>query len=65
VSDLRGLIGIDGAAPDLTELKLDITLASQSPRDRVDAMLGAWTERCPIYLALLNPNAIQLTTTVS
>jgi uncharacterized OsmC-like protein len=65
VSDLRGLIGIDGAAPDLTELKLDVTLASRSPRDRVDAMLGAWTERCPIYLALLNPNAIQLTTTVS
>ena len=26
VSDLRGLIGIDGAAPDLTDLKLDIKL---------------------------------------
>jgi len=65
VSDLRGLIGIDGAAPDLTDLKLDIKLSSRSPRDRVDAMLGAWTERCPIYLALLNPNTIQLTTSVN
>jgi hypothetical protein len=64
VSDLRGLIGIHGAAPDLTELKLDIKLSSRSPRDRVDAMLGAWTERCPIYLALLNPNRIDLTTAV-
>jgi uncharacterized OsmC-like protein len=61
VSDLRGLIGIDGAAPDLTQLKLDIKVSSTSPQDRVDAMFAAWKERCPIYLALLNPNAIDLT----
>jgi uncharacterized OsmC-like protein len=64
VSDLRGLIGIDGASPDLTELKLDIQVSSSSPRDRIDAMLQAWTERCPIYLALLKPNPIELTTSV-
>jgi len=61
VSDLRGLVGIDGAAPDLTDLKLDIKVSSRSPQDRIDAMLAAWKERCPIYLALLNPNAIELT----
>ena len=61
VSDLRGLIGIDGALPDLTDLKLDIKISSRSPQDRIDAMLAAWKERCPIYLALLNPNAIELT----
>ena len=61
VSDLRGLIGIEGAAPDLTELKLDIKVTSASPQDRVDAMFAAWRERCPIYLALLNPNTIELT----
>ena len=61
VSDLRGLVGIDGAAPDLTDLKLDIKISSRSPQDRIDAMLAAWKERCPIYLALLNPNAIELT----
>jgi len=65
VSDLRGLIGIDGAAPDLTELKLDIKVTSASPQDRVDAMFAAWRERCPIYLALLNPNAIDLTTSLN
>jgi uncharacterized OsmC-like protein len=61
-SDLRGLLGMDGVAPDLGELALDITVASSSPKERVDAMLAAWTERCPIYLALLKPNAIALST---
>ena len=65
VSDLRGLVGIDGAAPDLTDLKLDIQLTSRSPQDRIDAMLAAWRERCPIYLALLKPNAVELTTSVN
>ena len=65
VSDLRGLIGIDGAAPDLTELKLDVRVSSSSPQDRVDAMFAAWRERCPIYLALLKPNAIDLTTSLT
>jgi uncharacterized OsmC-like protein len=65
VSDLRGLVGIDGASPDLTDLKLDIRISSRSPQDRVDAMLAAWKERCPIYLALLKPNTIELTTSLS
>jgi uncharacterized OsmC-like protein len=60
VSDLRGLIGVDGAAPDLTDLKLDVTVRSGSPQDRIDAMFAAWRERCPIYLALLKPNSIAL-----
>ena len=65
VSDLRGLIGIDGATPDLTDLKLDIRITSQSSQDRIEAMFTAWKERCPIYLALLNPNPIDLTTSVN
>jgi len=60
-SDLRGLLGMDGAAPDLTGLSLDITTTSPSPAERVDAMHAAWRERCPIYLALLKPNPIALT----
>ena len=28
-------------------------------------MLDAWRERCPIYLALLQPNDVQLTTRVA
>ena len=61
-TDARGLLGIDGAAPDLSDLALDIKVSSPSPEDRVEAMLAAWRERCPIYLALLKPNSIALTT---
>jgi uncharacterized OsmC-like protein len=60
-SDARGLLAIDSIAPDLSDLSLEIRIASSSPKDRVDAMLAAWRERCPIYLALLKPQAITLT----
>lgn len=63
-SDQRGLLGMDGAVPDLTDLALNIQVSSPSPSDRVVAMLAAWRERCPIYLALCNPNAIALTTSI-
>jgi uncharacterized OsmC-like protein len=59
-SDLRGLVAVDGAVPDLTNLALDVRVATRSPGDRVEAMFDAWRERCPIYLALLKPNAIEL-----
>ena len=61
-SDARGLLGLDGISPDLADLALDIKVSSPSPKDRVEAMLAAWRERCPIYLALLKPNSIALTT---
>jgi len=64
-SDLRGLLAIDGAAPDLTDLALDIRIVTASPDDRTAAMLDAWKQRCPIYLALLQPNTITLTTSAS
>src|SRR5438876_9642970 len=60
-SDARGLLGLDGIAPDLGDLALDIKVSSPSSKDRVEAMLDAWRERCPIYLALLKPNSIALT----
>jgi hypothetical protein len=56
------LLAIDGAAPDLADLGLDIAVVSPSPADRIEAILAAWRERCPIYLALLKPNTIALTT---
>jgi uncharacterized OsmC-like protein len=60
-SDLRGLLGIDAVNPQLGDLQLDVQVASPSPDDRLDALFAAWRERCPIYLALLNPNGIALT----
>ena len=61
-TDQRGLLGLDDVAPDLADLALDIKVSSRSPQDRVEAMLAAWSERCPIYLALLKPQSITLTT---
>lgn len=60
-SDQRGLLGLDGVAPDLADLALEIQVSSPSPEGRVEAMLAAWRERCPIYLALLKPQSIALT----
>jgi len=60
-SDARGLLGLDDVAPDLGDLALEIRVSSPSPEDRIEAMLAAWRERCPIYLALLKPQSIALT----
>ena len=60
-SDQRGLLAIDGVSPDLSDLALEIRVSSTSPDDRVEAMLAAWQERCPIYLALMKPQAVTLT----
>ena len=52
-------------APDLADFALDIKVSSPSQKDRVEAMLAAWRERCPIYLALLKPASIALNASVS
>ncbi len=64
-SDLRGLLGMDDVPPDLGEIELDIKVSSSSPRERTEAMLDAWRQRCPIYLALLKPNTVTLNVSVA
>jgi uncharacterized OsmC-like protein len=61
-SDARGLLGVDGATPDLSGLELDVEVASPDPAEKTEPMLAAWRERCPIFLALLKPNEVALTT---
>lgn len=60
-TDQRGLLALEGVAPDLADLALEIRVSSPSSQDRVDAMLAAWRERCPIYLALIKPQKVTLT----
>jgi uncharacterized OsmC-like protein len=60
-SDLRGLIGIDGATADLAGIAIDIEISSPDPVAKTGPMLDAWRERCPIYLALLRPNEVTVT----
>ncbi|MBA2314691.1 MAG: OsmC family protein [Chloroflexi bacterium] len=64
-ADLRGLLGIDGAAADIGDLQLDIQMTSPDGPERTEPMLQAWRERCPIYLALLKPNTIAFQASVS
>lgn len=59
-ADLAGLVALDGHDPALTDLSLEIQISSPSDPERIAAMQRAWEERCPIYLALLNPNAVSL-----
>lgn len=64
-SDTRGLLAMDGVAPDLSGFSLEITVTSGDPRERVDAMLEAWQERCPIYLAIKKANEIDFSASVA
>lgn len=64
-SDARGLLGIDDASPALADLAIDIEVTSPDPESKTGPMLEAWRARCPIFLALLRPNAVSLTTRVA
>ena len=64
-SDLRGLFGMEGALPNLGGIGVDLTVVSPEPSDRLDALYQAWLERCPIYLAVVNPNPVHATFTVA
>lgn len=59
-SDLRGLLGMDGGDPRLTGLSVEITVDSPDSPERVEALRQAWLQRCPIYLALLNPVPVEV-----
>lgn len=57
-TDIAGLVGVDGSDPRLLGIALDVTVTSPSPTDSVTALEQAWLERCPIFLALTEPNAV-------
>lgn len=57
-ADLAGLVGIEGAHPDLTEIELEIDVDTSDPESKTGPMFEAWQQRCPIYLALRNPNSV-------
>ncbi len=57
-TDARGLLGMDGAEPDLRNINLDVSVSSPDGEERVAELARVWRERCPIYLALLKPNDV-------
>ena len=60
-TDLGGLLGIEGAGTTLQGISVEIRVRSSSPADRVEAMQQAWLARCPVYLALRDPNPVEVT----
>ena len=58
--DARGLLGMEGAEPDLQNIQLSIQIQSPEPEEQVQKLYQAWQERCPIYLALIK--SLQVTT---
>lgn len=64
-ADAGGLLGLDSAVPDLGALAIDIAVVSPEPEERLQELFTVWTARCPVYLALLKPNAVETTFTAT
>lgn len=59
-SDARGLLGIDGAIPDLCDLGVALEIESPAGEASVQKVLDAWHERCPVLLALQKPGNVNV-----
>lgn len=59
-TNLGGLLEVNGTTPDLQQLRIEITMSSTSPTEQVEALQQAWLARCPVYLALRNPNDVEV-----
>jgi len=57
-TDGRGLLGLDGAVPDLSGVRLDVTVESPDGDPAVARIADVWQQRCPIYLALVKPTDV-------
>lgn len=58
-TDAKGLLGFEGAIPDLQDLELTIDLKSPDGEDKLQELYRTWQERCPVYLALIKPVSIR------
>jgi hypothetical protein len=61
-SDARGLVGVDGIAPDLGDIRIEIEVVSPDPAAITAPMLTAWRARCPILLAIAKSNPVTVET---
>jgi uncharacterized OsmC-like protein len=60
-TDARGLLGMDGVAPDVRNVGLTIAIQSPEDEDAVRRVYQAWQERCPVYLALTKALSVATT----
>jgi uncharacterized OsmC-like protein len=57
-ADARGLLGMDGAEPDLRNLRLAVDVDSPDGEAAIAELARLWEQRCPIYLALYKPTDV-------
>jgi len=60
-ADARGLLGLDGVPPDLSDIGIEMRITSSDGDEAIERLLGAWRERCPVYLALTKPMPVSVT----
>jgi hypothetical protein len=54
---------MEDAVADLGEVAVEIQVVSAEPADRLRLLFEVWQQRCPVYLALVDPLAVQATFT--
>jgi uncharacterized OsmC-like protein len=59
-TDARGLLGMDGASPELGDIALEVEITTPDGDEKTARLFDAWKARCPIYLGILRPNAVEL-----
>jgi uncharacterized OsmC-like protein len=59
-TDARGLLGMNGAEPDLRNVTLEVSVESPEGEAAIQQIAEVWQERCPIYLALIKPTDVAL-----
>lgn len=59
-ADARGLLGMDGAIPDLEDIEIQISVATSASAERLAALEDVWRTRCPIYLAVVKSNEVSV-----
>ena len=62
-ADFRGLLGMPGALPDLTDIEIAIHIQSPDSDENLQRLYQAWLERCPVYLSLAKPLSIHTSLT--
>lgn len=60
-TDARGLLGMDGADPELRSMSVEVNVASPDGEDAVRRIADVWQQRCPIFLALTKPTDVAVT----
>lgn len=60
-ADAGGLLGLDGVPPDLSDIGIEVRITSPDGDEAIERLLGAWRERCPVYLALTKPMPVSVT----